>query len=1820
MKQPSTSSSRFLLTPDDGDPRFVDHRSLSADAASEAMLLNPPDRSQLIYRVGTYGSFLAEMSRILPQVEGVVSGQVENPLSSLNTQASGEWVSALLSSWAEVADILSFYQERLINEGFLGTAVEPSSKRLMLQAIGATPGQQPAAETHLSFQITPTPSGFEQASKLAQSIGELSTQGPASTITVPSGTQAATVPTQNRSSQTFETTEDLEAHSQFNQLKPAITDLHLDQKVRIGATQLRLKGTQTGLKQGQPILIVGGTPGAPSRGASSARYIRLLTSVEPQRQAGYTLVAWQEPLRPKVADVAGSREPGPAVLRPTVIAFKKSLPLFGYNAKLWKQLSPTQKAQYAPIQGGVWALGYGHAATARGVAWNQGLPLTTPSVPLAVTAFAVIGDQLFGATPGQGIFSRKLDRPLSPWQPAGGSGSGLTRRNVQSLIAVDGVLYAGSVGGVVFSSVDSGRTWDQITGGPPTVTGTGDNKQVVSHALPNTVVRALGVPTGYGSPPAQLYAGTDQGLYAFDGVNWSPELGPGSVPQEVDEPVHALIGCSAGLVAGTGDSVLVLETNGSWSPIAETWSGGTAQALAAGPATLWAGTTAQGLWSLVLNDDQGTQPGAWSKAKLPVDDPSVTAVVVLDSGAVVAGTSDGLLLGSPDGVHWEELSWDVPGQRKQPSLVSALAAMAEDRFLVASPFNGFAVHDWPHFHLPTGTVELAQIDQKIVAGGWVVLQQGGPSDSLPSSLPAESLALAEPVLDASTVYGDAFGIQGQHTSLSVDPRACLEEFDLRTADAWVESRSLELFDQEVPMPTPVSGSVVTLAQPLTKLLSLPRPVVVLGRALDVGLDTPGGVFIPAARGETQGSTPVQRNSPWRRLGPVHRDVRALLTDDRDLLIGTFGQGIYSASVVRLGWPRKLPHQPGNPRVYALARGSYGLAAGTDNGIWLTASPTAPWQGPILAGEQVLTLLTSSAGGLLAGSESGRLYSLDLDQSLDLDRVDPSGVDSGGVDLNGGSNPKPIATFEGAVQALLQVADLVWVGTSRGVFTLSFDGAGGTWSQPQPADTDLGDFNVRALSSVVLGRRPTVVAGTAGGVFAQTGSDGAWAQLGTGLGSFVGVPPSVRSLAVGGPTLWAGLQGDGLWQLDLLDPPADRRWQSADFGASNDPRCLWIPTAPTAETPIVVGCGNDSVVTGDDGLRRLALKQEQIVATPADAPSVAALDQGNLPSTLATDLQQQQVDLKAPLVIETRCRGRAWRMLQGGRNLYFLWLQDGQIEVYTDRKAMRLMSAPGSNVGAVYGAWRLADDEGFEGSLWAYGDELAWLTSSSSDPKTGELAVVEHQLPGATSADPGDGSGGPSRLVLRQPLTGVFDAAATVLLANTAHATHGSSTQQIMGSGNASLPNQSFTLRQPAIDWLDPRTGQVSSTLEVRVDGVLWTAVRSFADAACDSRVYVIRTQADGRQVITFGDGHRGARLPTGLENVVAGYRTAITRAGSSTRGAVQLPTSRPVGLRSVDNPLPADFPTVSSDRVDSTQLAPSGVSALGSSLLDLAIQGSPSSPSASMSPAMPTSVPRSISASSSERSSTGASTAGFGSDTAVGAAIGPARATASATSGTGSKAGATQTIASPTRQGPAVPSFVRTLNRAVSINDLAEVAAASAGITDALVRTVVIGGRRAPLLTVAPDQGKAFDVSSSAGSELTRQLSASGLAGVQPVLVSYQPVFFDLVARVEVAAPEKLFQTLIKSLLGALVAEFGFGKRLADPVAASAVIDTLQARPEVVSVDLKALYRHGRHPSLNTVLAADTGSWDPVSERTTGAEMLIVNTPNGAHLQLESTI
>ncbi|MFI2189502.1 putative baseplate assembly protein [Streptomyces sioyaensis] len=186
----------------------------------------------------------------------------------------------------------------------------------------------------------------------------------------------------------------------------------------------------------------------------------------------------------------------------------------------------------------------------------------------------------------------------------------------------------------------------------------------------------------------------------------------------------------------------------------------------------------------------------------------------------------------------------------------------------------------------------------------------------------------------------------------------------------------------------------------------------------------------------------------------------------------------------------------------------------------------------------------------------------------------------------------------------------------------------------------------------------------------------------------------------------------------------------------------------------------------------------------------------------------------------------------------------------------------------------------------------------------ELAVlvgVRHGFDGAPFDDRVS-----TTLLLDAPLTHAYRRDTLVIHGNVVPATAGETCEEVLGSGDAGRGGQVFPLRRGPLAWVPSATPDGGrEVLTVRVDDVVWRPSADLADEGPAAPAYQLRTGVDGAAAVEFGDGRRGARLPTGRENVTARYRVGGGRTGNVAAGEISQLVDRPLGVNGVTNPLPA---------------------------------------------------------------------------------------------------------------------------------------------------------------------------------------------------------------------------------------------------------------------------------------------------------------------------
>lgn len=193
-----------------------------------ASVENLPGLSSLVYRAGTFGSFKTSMQT------GISS---KPSLTKLTSRDNDDPSIALLDSWSTVLDILTFYQERIANEGYLRTATERRSVLELSRHISYKLSPGVAAGTHLAFTMDESPGAPSQA-------------------VIQAGTKVQSIPGQDELPQVFESTEEILARKEWNAIKPRLSQ---PQSIATTMGSIILSGTNTNINPGDIILIRNGS-------------------------------------------------------------------------------------------------------------------------------------------------------------------------------------------------------------------------------------------------------------------------------------------------------------------------------------------------------------------------------------------------------------------------------------------------------------------------------------------------------------------------------------------------------------------------------------------------------------------------------------------------------------------------------------------------------------------------------------------------------------------------------------------------------------------------------------------------------------------------------------------------------------------------------------------------------------------------------------------------------------------------------------------------------------------------------------------------------------------------------------------------------------------------------------------------------------------------------------------------------------------------------------------------------------------------------------------------------------------------------------------------------------------------------------------------------------------------------------------------------------------------------------------------------------------------------------------------------------------------
>ncbi|MDB2438582.1 hypothetical protein N9W89_07675 [Hellea sp.] len=158
---------------------------------------NRPGLPDIKRRVGRHSTIKTSLLQSL-------SDRHRPGLKSLTTRDPEDWTIALLDAFSQMADTLTFYQERISNESYLGTAKESFSVQQLAALVDYQPAPPSAAQVYLAFTVD----------------NKLPLNG---VLEIPKSIPVKSLPIEEDLPQTFETLTPTRVKAVWNAIQPART-------------------------------------------------------------------------------------------------------------------------------------------------------------------------------------------------------------------------------------------------------------------------------------------------------------------------------------------------------------------------------------------------------------------------------------------------------------------------------------------------------------------------------------------------------------------------------------------------------------------------------------------------------------------------------------------------------------------------------------------------------------------------------------------------------------------------------------------------------------------------------------------------------------------------------------------------------------------------------------------------------------------------------------------------------------------------------------------------------------------------------------------------------------------------------------------------------------------------------------------------------------------------------------------------------------------------------------------------------------------------------------------------------------------------------------------------------------------------------------------------------------------------------------------------------------------------------------------------------------------------------------------------------------
>jgi hypothetical protein len=1318
-----------------------------------------------------------------------------NPLAVMN-QEQGDPVLAYLQAWAVVGDVLTFYQERIADESTLSTAREPLSAYAIVRAFGFQPRAAVSARTYLAFEVAGEPRDRP--------------------LTLPAGIPVGNVPAPGGAPAIFETGAPVLAYPAWNRVDAVPDEAPVAVRLPPNATRIVLAGTDP-IPAGTSLVLR-------ERGPSSEVLVAVQVAESiVDAASSTTLVRWL----PSPA-IAGGEEVLDALVLPQRIR------PFGALAPPFALAAPAERMRYA--QGGV-AVRRGDAIRRE----RQGLDASP--IALALTRGGVCG-----------ITASAFVR-----QSASGAwsvGATFPGAVLHSLTATDGGRLAiGTAAGIVFISVDDGRTWLPIGDGVPSLAPRKQPKLAKFDALrlPAVPIRAVAIDES-GEVPV-IYVATDRGIasIALNGEAWSwrNEGFPGTDPQT------GFASCAAtSLAFADADGTLLTSTTyGVYRSVrAQGWTrvdglGSVSQIAALAEGRL----VAAGPGGVFLSSDGGVD---WTRVAQIDGTPRALAAF---GRTIVVGVGEDAWISDDAGRTW---------QREADPLGTPIAAVAAGpgrTVALAAPFADYHGPDWPGIEVALRG-EVLPLDREVVLTAGDVLVVAREDD--------ERIADAYYVRSARTTILSHYGMIGPSTLAVLDRPMNPLVANARSAVVSLGARARAVVPVKRTAPAaPTREIPVPRGLPL---LAPGRVVAIEGRSARMMLrGLAGGAVRFALRPNVAGVTPVDLSpDPPPPVTPLLDAAVVAACGASGVVVSRF-DGVWQCEDARdpqAAW-RALPAPPiavtslawHEGTLYACGRGRSRVTSG------VYALTEGRWSAqPELVGAIRRLFVASDASGAAV------LWAAGL---------------RGLYERHAGSWVLVDSRFEAVrVRDVCSHGATVLVAADDGVHVRSI--AVG-WARVPGLDDYL-------VQSVAVG---------AGGWYAGTRGAGTWVK--TANAPWKPLDPQRRSgdvralCALGAQSVLAAERGVGITDRGRLLPatlasdvrtfvvlPADEREQLVLAFRR-------IPIATGAGLPLrrflaTLPFVESELETLDAGMLLPGLRRriESVVGLKLDTVAVVG-------DTAEAAWRLRGSDVMPVFLLRREI---------GGLALFEVRVVELDAPpAPLNRQASALRDEQPA-------CWELSDPTGGTKTFVAAANELWYAPARVGAPTIAEVATVAAHESGVLRLhDQLRYAYDPRTVDVAANLVEATHGATIAADEPIASGDGGAPGQQ---ASLAAKPLTNLLVDGkpiPQLDvWLRANLAQDSllaaASLARRDDGagaVRWKRVDDFVSQGPFATVYAVRQEADGSATVRFGDGVHGRRLATGTNNVIARYRVGGGPNGNVERNQLTLFQRSAPGADRVRNPVAA---------------------------------------------------------------------------------------------------------------------------------------------------------------------------------------------------------------------------------------------------------------------------------------------------------------------------